>query len=145
MATKKELTAKYTLATKLQALIKKQVLGRVPVNQAINAIVSILPDPPKGDSTASLNAVKAGASKKFNLFVKEAQEATKKAVVETEKAIASATLKGLEETTLAVEKAVAEAKEKTIQNADAAFDVYIKKVLAVVKGTEFEKKIQEIK
>lgn len=111
MATKKELTAKYTLATKLQALIKKQVLGRVPVNQAINAIVSILPDPPKGDSTASLNAVKAGASKKFNLFVKETHEAT----------------------------------EKAIKDADAAFDVYIKKVLAVVKGTEFEKKIQEIK
>ncbi len=139
-ATKKEQAAKFTLAARLQALVKKQVLGRVPTNQAINAIVKFLPDPVVKDTTASLNAVKANASKEYN-----------KLVIDTDKAIASAENK----TKLAVEnadkalensvKAMEDAVEKAIENADKAFDVYMEKVLAIVKGTEFEKKIQGIK
>ena len=140
METKKEQAAKFTLATQLQALVKKQVLGRIPTNQAINAIVNLLPDPVVKDNTASINAVKANASKKYNLLVEETKKANASAEKKT-KLTEENSLYAAENADKATEEAVA----KAIKNADKAFDVYMKKVLVIVKGTEFEKKIQGIK
>jgi hypothetical protein len=128
MSKEKDQKAKFATATRLQVLVKKQVLNRTPDNVAIHEIVKFLPDPPK-DNTASINAVKSNASKKINQAIKDASEAITTCREKAEKDI----------------DYVGQKLTDQHRVAKKAFDVYQKKVLAVVKGTMYEKKIQSIK
>lgn len=135
MSKEKDQKAKFATAVKLQAIVKKQVLNRTPNNVAINEIVKFLPDPQK-DNTASINAVKANASRKINQIKKDAKE-----IISDIKERSDKTIENYKET-------IATCQEKAKQDlaiTDEAFDIYIKKVSTIVKGTEFAKEIQEIK